>query len=282
MTDANREAAPEPRPARSTRARSWPEEALATWAHRLVLLSAGVYILVVNRHAWFDGDEWDAIANRKLLGGGGAASIFAPHNEHFIAVPVLLYRVVFTFFGAHTYVPYIILVVVSHLLVVELLWLVLRRIDVDIWVALVATAGFAFLGVGWFNILLPFQIGFDLALAAGLAALLVVPDRGSWSRRDVAATILLVIGVACTDVALPLVGVVALVQLLRRGWRIALATLAAPTVVFLAWYARYHQQAHAPGAEPLRTAIQKLPAFVWAGLTQPFSSTLELSGSGRS
>ena len=284
VTDVSAGAVSGPQPSRLRGAWRWarsvPEARLGTWAHWLVLASAGAYVLVVDRHAWFNGDEWAPIVDRKLLGGGGTLSLLPPHNEHFVAVPFLLYRITFTFFAARTYLPYIVLIVVSHLLVVELLWLVLRRTKINVWVAVVATAGFAFLGVGWENILTPFQMAFDLALAAGLGALLLVPESGPWSRRDLGASGVLVVGIACSGIGVPMVAVVAFLQLLRRGWRIALGTLAAPAVVWLAWYAKYHAQARAVGTEPVRTALQRLPALVWIGLTNPISTTLELSGIG--
>jgi hypothetical protein len=253
---------------------------IAGWLTAGTLGAAFVFLLVIGRHRWFDTDEWDALVNRSLFGGHGQSGLLQPHNEHWSTLPILLYRLLFSVFAVRTYVPYLLMVTLAHLLVVGLVWLLLRRLGVDVWVCFVAVAALAFLGAGVDNIIFPWQTSWTLSLAAGFAALLVAPVMGGWSRRDVTVWVFLLLGLASSGIGLTMVGVVVVVQLLRRGLGIALATLAAPAIVYVAWYAAYGASASTPGQEPLRTAIQKVPAFVWHGLTEPVSTTLGFAGSG--
>ncbi len=84
----------------------------------------------------------------------------------------------------------------------------------------------------------------------------------------------------CSNVGLVTVLVVALVQLARRGARVAALTVAPVAVVWLIWYAKYHDQLVTAGRLPFRTAVQRLPAFVWNGLTVPISTATGLAGVG--
>ncbi len=264
------------------RARRWlgGEDRLADRLHWLVLLAGLVFLLVVLRHHWFDTDEWDALVDRRLQ-LGGAAGILSPHNEHWSTVPILAYRLLFSIFHLKTYVPYLVMVVLAHLVVAQLLWVLLRRVGADRWVALVALTGFVFLAAGVEDFLFPWQSSFDLSLAAGLGALLLLlPSTGPWQRRDAWVWALLVFGLASSGIGLTMLAVVVLAQLLRRGWRVALVTLSVPAAVYVAWYAGWGHRSTAGGPEPFTTAVQKVPAFVWHGLTDPVSTTLQFDGAG--
>ncbi len=275
------QAATAPAPGPVPDGRRLSEDVLANWLHWVLLIMALGVLVLINRHRWFNGDDWGPLVDRKLFGGAGTNGLFVPHNDHWIFFPALADRVLFSIFGVRTYLPYSVLVIFSHLVVVQLLWMLLRRLGVTAWVTFAAIAGFIFLGVGYENIINELQVVWIWPLAAGLGALLIVPATGSWRwRRDTAVTGLLVFAIACSSIGLVMVAVVALVQLLRRGWRVAAATAAAPLLIYLAWYVTDHQTTNASGQLPAGTAIQKLPAFVWAGITGPISTTLELSGIG--
>ena len=61
----------------------------ASSLHALSLFAALVYLLWVDRHQWFAGDEWDLLARRGLT-GSHEIGLFQPHNEHWSTLPVLL------------------------------------------------------------------------------------------------------------------------------------------------------------------------------------------------
>jgi hypothetical protein len=253
----------------------------ATRAHWLSLALAFVFIVWVDRHKWFDVDEWNFLVDRGFSPRGDDVGIFAPHNEHWSTIPVLGYRFLFSIFGVRTYFPYLVVVIVFHLLVAHLLWRLLRRIGVDLWLATVAIGLFAVLGIGWENLEFAFQWSLIGPLATGLAALLVMPTEGPLGRRDVLVVALLTAGLMFSGLGLTMVVIAALVVLLRRGLVTAIATAALPVVVYLVWFAAYGRDAaKGPLQKPFTTALQDVPAFVWRGLTGAVDGATGLEGLG--
>ncbi|MCJ7438387.1 MAG: hypothetical protein MUP97_11590, partial [Acidimicrobiia bacterium] len=129
----------------------------ATRAHWLSLIVAFGFLNWVDRHQWFNADEWGFLVDRGLFPKGDDLGLLAPHNEHWSTVPVLGYRLLFSIFGVRTYLPYVVVLLLVHLLVAHLLWRVLRRVGVEDWFATVAIALFLVLGVGWENLTAAFQ-----------------------------------------------------------------------------------------------------------------------------
>ena len=103
-------------------------------------------------------------------------------------------------------------------------------------------------------------------IALGLIAILVMPERGRFQRRDVYGWICSLVAIMCSGLGITIVVVLGGVALLRRGWQVALAVVSVPGIVYLLWYAKWGHNAHAVEQQPLSTSLQKAPAFVWHGL----------------
>ena len=104
------------------------------------------------------------------------------------------------------------------------------RSAIDPWLALGVVAIIAIPGPGFENLTNVWQVQLISPLALGLGALLLLPDRGRLGWRDGVASLLLTVGMACSGLGITMLGIVALVALVRRGWRVALAVAALPTV----------------------------------------------------
>ena len=91
-----------------------------------------ILFMVVGRSLWFYNDEWDFLVTRRA---GDIGDLFRPHNEHWQTLPVLLYRALYSIFGLHTYFPYQLFGVLSHLTAAALLFVVMRRARVRPWIA---------------------------------------------------------------------------------------------------------------------------------------------------
>jgi hypothetical protein len=238
----------------------------------LVIGLAAVVLVFENRNQWFGGDEWLILTDRGLTKGPGHLGLFEPHFEHWVTVPVLAFRALYAVFGLHSYWPYVAMVIVAHLVLVALLWQVMVRARVDVWVATASCAVFAVLGTGFENLTSAWQITLVAPLALGFTALLLVPEAGTFSARDAVASALLIVGVMCSGVGLPMVVAAAIVLLVRRGFRVAAAAVAAPAVVYAVWYATYGRDATAV-ADP---APGSVPEFVWHGLTDALGDVARL------
>lgn len=246
--------------------------------HWLSLAAAAVLLLWFNRHQWFAVDEWQWIIGRGVLDSYGPG-LLEPHNEHWSTLPILVWRGLFSVFGVRTYTPYLLVLIAAHLAVAHLLWRLLLRVGVDALVATLATLPFLVLGAGWENLLQAFQFSVIVPLALGLGALLVVPDRGPTDSRDVLAIAILVVALMWSGVAVTMVVVVGVFVLLTRGVVTALTIVVPPAFVYLVWYAGWGR--HAGGnPDPLTVAIQKLPEFLWEGLTATVDDVTGLVGIG--
>ncbi len=247
--------------------------------HWVTLAAAAVFLLWVNRHQWFDIDEWAWVADRGVV-GSPVLGLLEPHNEHWSTMPIAVWRGLFTVFGVRTYTPYLVVLIGAHLVTAHLLWRLLLRVRVDAYVATLACVPFLVLGAGWENLLQAFQFSVIVPLALGLGALLVMPDRGPLGRRDLIAIAMLVVALTWSGVAVTMVVVVGLFALLTRGVAVAAATVVPPAVVYLAWYAGWGHDVGGRDPDPLTVAIQKLPEFVWEGLTSAVDDVAGVVGVG--
>jgi hypothetical protein len=228
-----------------TESRSAERSAAAVFAAALAV--AFVVFMVAGRHTWFFLDEWDFLATRHI---GSFRDLMRPHNEHWSTLPIIVYRVLWRLFGLRTYVPYLVPVVLLHLVTATLLRAVMRRAGVGPWLATAAAGLFLFLGSGYQNIVWGFQIGFVGSLACGLAHLLLSDHDGPFDRRDGIGLAFGVVGLLCSGVAVTMVAIVVLSVLLRRGWRPALLHGAPLAVLFGVWYLAYGHEGVADDSRP--------------------------------
>src|SRR5437763_15713528 len=95
-------------------------------------LGALVFYVVISRPMWFFQDEWDFLAQRTAF---NVHDLFRPHNEHWVTLPVLLYRALWWVFGLRTYRPYQLVIILLHLGTALLIRTVMRRAGVRPWTA---------------------------------------------------------------------------------------------------------------------------------------------------
>ena len=119
-------------------------------------------------------------------------SLFAPHFEHWITLAVLVYRALYSVFALHSYVPYTLVLIAVQVAVAHALWRLLLRVGVNAGFATGVAAIFAVLAIGWENLSTAFQITIIAPVALGFAALLFMPERGPFRRRDMVGWVLLV------------------------------------------------------------------------------------------
>jgi hypothetical protein len=248
--------------------------------HWVSLLGAFAFLLWVNRHQWFYVDDWAMIVDRGVV-GRAQFGLWDPHNEHWSTIPVLIYRGLFAVFGVRTYLPYVLVLILLHLLTVHLLWRIMIRGGIGAIVATCTCAIFAILGSGWENLTWAFQLSVIGSIAMGLLALLVAPQTGPFSRRDVWVWVLAITSLMFSGVGITMVVIIGITALLRRGVRVAALTVAAPAAAYLVWFATYgHEAAPGPMQQSFTTALQAAPAFVWRGLTDAVDSTAGFAGIG--
>ena len=134
----------------------------------------------------------------------------------------------------------------------------MRRCAVNAWIATIVAGTLVFFGPGEGNIVWGFQIGYVGALMFGLVFLLLVERPGPLGRRDLVGVGAGVLSLLCSGVSVTMVGVVGLVVLSRRGWRIALTLTAPLGLIYLTWVAIVQPDLSPSGRAP----VDALRAFV--------------------
>jgi hypothetical protein len=177
-------------------------------------------------------DEWDFIQTRQ---GNDHQSFLRPQNNHLFASDVVIYKLLWSTIGLARYWPYQVVAIALHLICVALVFELLRR-RVGATVALAACIPLLVLGAAWEVLLIPFNYGWYISLAALLAILLML-DREGW-EWDVVIAFLLGLALVSSSFGVPLAAGLALTTILGRQWR-RLGILAVPGALYVAWFLGY-------------------------------------------
>jgi hypothetical protein len=225
---------------RPRRVKAQHDRAERNWLFVLIvgLIVALPVLLYWGRDQWFFLDEWAVLVNRQL---GDVGDLLEAHNGHWVTPLALEYLVNQRVFGVDSYLPYQLWAVLSHLVVVLMVWFVMRRLAVRPAVCTATALPFAFYGAGATNIVFGFQFSLTLSVVCGLAQLLLADHDGPLNRRDAFAVVIGVVGIMSSAVGPPMVVGVAVAVLLRRGWRAAAVQAAPLAAIYLAWYAVFNR-----------------------------------------
>jgi predicted lipoprotein with Yx(FWY)xxD motif len=233
-----------------------------------------VAVLVLARHQWFTHDEWSALANRRA---GSINDLLRPDNANWATLPILAYRLWFHLFGLRTYLPYQITNVLFHLTAGVLLRVIMRRAGVRPWIATAGASLFVLFGAGYADIIYGIE-GFVGSLVFGLIQLLLASHDGPIGRRDWLGLLAGVAGLMCSTAALPMVVVVGLATMVRRGWRVALFHTVPLAAIYVTWWIGFGQRYyHAPSTA---SHLGLLARWVGRGVTASFDAMGQLPGVG--
>jgi hypothetical protein len=231
----------------------------------VVLLGVGAVVLVqTTSGTTFWADEWQWILYRR---GGGLATLLDPHNSHLSLVPVLIYKALFATVGMNHYWPYRAVLIGAQLACVLLVF-IYARARVGGYAALLAAGLILFFGPGWQDILWPFQMAWLIAIAAGVAALLML-DRDD-RMGDLAACALLAVSLASAGPGLAVAAGI-LVDVVQRRRRRDLWIALVPIALYAVWSLGYQ-------STPIYgNAILLLPQFVFNAAAGVLSSLTGLA-----
>lgn len=276
--DGDEPVRPAAAPAPTRRLIAVPEQVPWTLVHGLSLAAGTVVLLVANRNQWFFGDEWNFIVNRGPR--GGSIGVLEPHNEHWVTVPVLVFRVLLAFVGLRSYLPYVAVLLALHLVLAHLLWRVSRRVGAAPAIATGLAAVFVVLGAGSENLLWAFQIAFVGMVAFGWAAVLLHDHDGPFGRRDMVGWVASIAALMCSGPGLVMLGVTTLSVALRRRRLVdTVLTAAVPGLVFASWWLAIGRDASS-GADAADGAVWQLPRFTWTGLVNALEAASGIPGAG--
>ncbi len=198
----------------------------------LALGAAALLTLMLASKMTFYADTWELLINRR---DPTVDTLLQPHNEHLIAVPVLIAQLCLRLFGMTSAMPEYVLLTLALLATATLLFIYVKR-RVGPWPALFAAVLVLFLGPAWEVLLWPFEITFVGPVLCGLAMLLALEREDR--RGDTAACLLLVVSLGFSSLALPFIAAaaVAILQGPRQTWPRRAYVVAVPALLFVLWY----------------------------------------------
>jgi hypothetical protein len=191
-------------------------------------LVCGAVVLYLGRSLTFWYDEW-----RSITFDGGVLDYLRPVNEHWLTLPLLLYRATFSVVELHSYLPYLAQVVVLHLVAVAGVYVLMRR-RIGPMAATVLALPLLVLGAGAENLFWAFQTAFVGSAAFGVWALVLV-ETGR-RRSAVAASALLIGSLMCSGIGLSFLFAVAVRTIVDWGPRLGAIAAGAPAVAYVAWH----------------------------------------------
>lgn len=235
--------------------------------HYAALVVSFAALLWIGRDQWFFGDDW------AILVPSNDGALLAPHMGHWNLVPALVFPLVRNWLGLGSYLPFLALAVIMHLLVAHLGWRILRRIGVNEWVAVALSIFVMLLGAAAENLMWAFQFGFMGAIAFGLAVVLLFDQpKLTW---PIALAIIgcSVLAPMFSGTAIPVLVAAAVVGWIRHGF-LRTAALMAPTfLVYLSWYFLVARQHPVPN-----TGIESVADI---GMVLLFAAAMFAGGLGR-
>lgn len=213
-----------------------------TTVHYVALVVSFAAILWIGRDQWFFGDDW------AILVPSNDGALLLPHMGHWNLVPAFVFPLVRNWLGLGSYLPFLALSVIMHLLVAHLGWRILRRIGVNEWVAVTLSVFVMLLGGAAENLLWAFQFGFMGAIAFGLAVVLLFDQPKLTWRIAFAIVGCSVLAPMFSGTAIPVLAAAAIVGWIRHGFLRTAALLAPTFLTYLLWYFLLARQYPTPNA----------------------------------
>jgi hypothetical protein len=241
---------------------SWVVTHHAVAVFAAMAVAAVALTLWLGRDLTFFMDECDFLNTRDPT---DPMSLLAPHNEHWMTIPLIAYSGIVAVFGIASYLPFLAFLSLVHVFTAAGLLALLRPARY----ALGASVLLLFLGSGYENQFWAFQIGFVGATGLGVWAL-VATQRG----RPALAACLLTAGAATQLIGLAFIPAAAVMSVRRRD----VLWLALPILTFLAWYLAFGRQAVGIHRDPFTMeGIALVPGFVAGSI---HSTVARISGFG--
>lgn len=182
----------------------------------LVVIGAVIAITLwwMTRGTTFFFDDWDFV----LHPANSISSLLAPHNEHLIAIPRLIYTLLQRTVGLDHYDAWRVVIVAFNVglsfLVGAIVW---KRRGIAVAIGAMLVVGLA--GSSWQNLLWAFQITLVGSLICGFAALALLEFRPRALSISISACILAVGAVAFSGIGVATAVMIAAWIIWSRRWR---------------------------------------------------------------
>ena len=234
------------------------------------MAAAGAYIVVLGQKLSFLLDDWGYIVLRR----GGFENWVRPDNEHFVAGPVTIWKLLIATFGIDSMLPYKIVSTALFLAGVWFLFLWCRR-RVGEWAALIGMVALLFCGAAFDDLLWFASITFLGSTLGGLAMLVALDRRDRTGDR--LACLGLTVSLVFSSLWVAFAAGAALDILLRRRerpWPGRVFVVAVPALIYVAWWIGWGHEAES--ALSLHNVVRS-PAWVFDSIAGAIAALLGLA-----
>jgi hypothetical protein len=235
------------------------------------MAAAAAYIVFLGSKLTFLLDDWGYIVLRR---GNDFDNWVRPDNEHFVAAPVTIWKLLIATFGIESMLPYKLVSTALFLIGVWFLYLWCRR-RVGDWAALIGMVALLFCGAAFDDLLWFASITFLGSMAGGLGMLVALDRRDRTGDR--LACLGLTVSLCFSSLWVAFAAGAALDILLRRRERGLLRrafVVAVPALIYVAWWIGWGHEAES--ALSLHNVLES-PAWVFDSISAAVAALLGLA-----
>jgi hypothetical protein len=235
------------------------------------MAAAAAYIVALGQKLSFLLDDWGYIVLRR---GSDFGNWVRPDNEHFVAGPVTIWKLLISIFGIDSMLPYKLVSTALFLAGVWFLFLWCRR-RVGEWVALIGMVALLFCGAAFDDLLWFASITFLGSTLGGLAMLVALDRRDRTGDR--LACLGLTFSLLFSSLWVAFAAGAVLDILLRRRerpWLGRVFIVAVPAVIYVAWWIGWGHEAES--ALSLHNVVRS-PAWVFDSIAGALAALLGLA-----
>ncbi|HET8814574.1 MAG TPA: hypothetical protein VFM51_06425 [Solirubrobacterales bacterium] len=231
---------------------------------------AGAWIVVLGQRLSFLLDDWGYILFRDR---GDLDNWMRPDNEHFVAGPVTVWKLLIGTFGIDSMLPFKLVSTALFLLGVWFLFVWVRR-RIGEWPALLAMIPLLFCGAAFDDLLWFASITFLGSMAGGLGMLVALDRRDS--RGDRLACLGLTVSLLFSSLWVAFAAGAALDILLRRErpWLGRAFIVAVPALIYVAWWVGWGHEAES--ALSLQNVVET-PFWIFDSIAAAIAALLGLA-----
>ena len=240
--------------------------------------------LWINRTTWFLGDDFAILTNRYFAAASGnwSQALFLPHNDHLIALPVLVFIGLGNIFGLNNHLVYMLPAIFMHIAILFAIAIILKKRCSSTLTALSAVCCVAFMSAGFEVLMMATNMAHVAPIFLGLYQLILVDHDGDIAKRDIVAATLGVIAVLCAGTSIPLIVMIALFLVLQRQFKRAALVAAPPAMLWLMWFVKYGALDHRLKGDTQFTIFNKtaqIAQYVIKGMQGSLEAISHISGS---
>ena len=240
--------------------------------------------LWINRTTWFLGDDFAILTNRYFAAASGnwSQALFLPHNDHLIALPVLVFIGLGNIFGLNNHLVYMLPAIFMHIAILFAIAIILKKRCSSTLTALSAVCCVAFMSAGFEVLMMATNMAHVAPIFLGLYQLILVDHDGDIAKRDIVAATLGVIAVLCAGTSIPLIVMIALFLVLQRQFKRAALVAAPPAMLWLMWFVKYGTLNHGLKGDTQFTIFNKtaqIAQYVIKGMQGSLEAISHISGS---